>query len=248
MKANGFVLWEGPSPIDGSPIVAIVTGLINTSDNSKTGPMCQGWILRSDMTPTEAVRTGADRAICGDCQHRSGTNIGRSCYVIWWQAPEKIYHAYKAGKYPRPSNALGSDVSAIDQWMLGHYLRIGAYGDPALVPYAKWLEAVRCSSGTIGYTQQWRTCDPMFSRILMASVHSRAEKEQAAALGWRTFRTRLPGGRVLDDEVICPASHEAGHAATCEECQLCQGTTKRAKSVAIEVHGRRVKWFTEAPV
>jgi hypothetical protein len=240
---NGFVFWEGASPVDGAPLVAIVTGTAHGSDNSKTGAMCQAWILRSDLDPVAAVMSGKDRSICGDCQHRSGSNVGRSCYVIWWLAPLQIYKAFKAGKYDR----LVDDPVLQEVRMHGHRLRIGAYGDPAMLPYRAWLPVVRGSSGAIGYTQQWRSCDPMFARLLMASVQSRGEKTHAAALGWRTFRTRPIVSQVLEDEVICPASNEAGHAVTCEDCQLCQGTTKQAKSVAIIAHGQRVTWFAERP-
>ena len=62
---NGFIIYEGRSAIDRAPIVVILTGL-KPSKNSKTGAMLQTWILRADMHPLEALRTGADRAICGD--------------------------------------------------------------------------------------------------------------------------------------------------------------------------------------
>lgn len=67
---NGVVLYEGPSAIDGSPIVAIVTGFKDPSKNDKTGTMLQVWILRADVEPHEAQKTGADSAVCGDCPMR----------------------------------------------------------------------------------------------------------------------------------------------------------------------------------
>lgn len=239
---NGVVFYEGPSLLTGDPIVGIVTGLAHASNNSKTGEMAQAWILRADVDPSTAIKSGADAAICGDCQHRSpdGNNIGRSCYVIWWLAPTQVWKAYKAGSY---APATGRDL---DDYMLGHYVRLGAYGDPAAIPLSTWLNVVRCASGSIGYTQQWRTLGPMFRRLLMASVQSEAEAEAAHALGWRTFRTRPYGGLVREDEVVCPASAEAGHATTCQECLLCQGTGRQAKSVVIQAHGLRAGWFQEA--
>jgi hypothetical protein len=238
---NGFVFYEGPSLLDGAPIVGIVTGTGIPSANSKTGEMAQAWILHRDLDPSAAIKSGADRAICGDCQHRSADgNIGRSCYVIWWLGPMNVWKAYKAHRY-----TTASQLDA-EHYMLGNHVRLGAYGDPAAIPYRAWLPIVRGSSGAIGYTQQWRTCDPMFARICMASVQSPAEKAEAHAKGWRTFRARPWNGAVLDDEVICPASNEANHSATCRECQLCQGNTKQAKSVAIIAHGQRAGWFAEA--
>ena len=72
-RLTSAVFWRGPSAIDGAPVVAIASGLSpvpsDQSDNDKTGPMVQTWILREDMAPIMALR-GADRSICGDCVHR----------------------------------------------------------------------------------------------------------------------------------------------------------------------------------
>lgn len=69
--------WRGPSPIDGAPIVMIMTGLSRLaseqSSNSKTGPMVQTHIVRQDMAPVVAMMSGEDRAICGDCPLRPST-------------------------------------------------------------------------------------------------------------------------------------------------------------------------------
>lgn len=70
-------VWRGPSPIDGAPIVMIMTGLSRKaseqSKNTKTGPMVQTHIVRQDMAPVVAMMSGADRAICGDCPLRPST-------------------------------------------------------------------------------------------------------------------------------------------------------------------------------
>lgn len=68
-KPLGYILYEGPSMIDGAPIVVIVNK-IDGSDNAKTGAMVQTFIIRSDVAPVEALATGADVSICGDCEHR----------------------------------------------------------------------------------------------------------------------------------------------------------------------------------
>ena len=70
MAANGVVLYRGPSRLDGAPIVVVATGLQRPSENEKTGPMVQTWILRSDEHPVSAVHSGADASICGDCPLR----------------------------------------------------------------------------------------------------------------------------------------------------------------------------------
>ena len=69
MKHLGYILYEGPSVIDGQPIVVIVNKL-NGSDNAKTGAIVQSFIIRSDIAPTDALKTGADASVCGECEHR----------------------------------------------------------------------------------------------------------------------------------------------------------------------------------
>ena len=59
--ANGYIFYEDNDK------VGIVTF---SSNNSKTGDMPQTWILVKNVNPIEAVNTGADKLICGDCKHR----------------------------------------------------------------------------------------------------------------------------------------------------------------------------------
>jgi len=62
--------WRGESPIDGAAIVMLATGQTKPSDNTKTGPMVQTFIIRQDMKPIEAVKTGKDKSICDGCKFR----------------------------------------------------------------------------------------------------------------------------------------------------------------------------------
>src|SRR5687767_8577197 len=82
---NGAILYSGPSELDGSPIIAVVTGVHRGTSNLKTGPVLQTWILRSDISPVEAVKTGADRSVCGDCALRNG-----ACYVTLHHGPRSV--------------------------------------------------------------------------------------------------------------------------------------------------------------
>jgi len=88
----------------------------------------------------------------------------------------------------------------------------------------------------------------------MASVDTPAERVEAEAMGWRTFRVRLPDEALLPHEAICPASAEAGHKLTCEKCMACDGANGRRGRIAIVVHcaklqhqpfARYVKWRSE---
>jgi len=230
---SGVIIYQGPSMINGAPIVAIATGLGFGSSNSNTGGMVQTWILRSDMSPTEAVNLGADDSICGDCIHRgtveNGKNTGRSCYVLVFQAPNNIYRTFKAGKYSVADN--------LPRTFANRLVRLGAYGDPAAVPVDIWAQVLRKASGNTGYTHQWRDF-PALAEYCMASADTLAEAVEAQAMGFRTFRVTSDIADKQSNEFICPASEEKGKVITCAECMACGGNTSPNKaSVAIQVHG-----------
>ena len=125
MKHAGYVIYDGPSMLDGERIIVVVTGLAG-SRNTKTGKMVQTYIIRPDMHPPEAVRTGADRSICGDCVHRGdGTGKGRSCYVTLVHGPKNVWQSYQRGVYPAATAAEVAEIVA------GKMVRLGTYGDPA---------------------------------------------------------------------------------------------------------------------
>ena len=237
-KPNGAIIWQGASKLDGSPIVVIATGIRGTSANVKTGAMVQTWILRSDVSPMDAVKQGLDGAICGDCKHRGVRTADlaawakpRTCYVTVIQAPRSVYAAYRRGVYPIMTADLVSLLTA------GRPVRLGAYGDPAAVPTDVWTALVSRSPKHTGYTHQWRTADSLRG-LCMASVDSHAEYLEARADGWRTFRVRSAAEPLAPREIICPASHERP-LTSCDACGLCNGATAddRRATIAIIAHG-----------
>lgn len=227
--SNGRIIYTGPSLLDGMPIVVIAIGFAAGSANSKTGNMIQTHILREDIAPTEAIKTGADVSICGTCPHRGdGTGKGRTCYVNVGQGPLVVWKAYKAGKYPLWD---GTGVN-------GRMVRLGTYGDPAAVPMHVWDALLRDADGHTGYTHQWET-RPDLARYCMASADSTNDALRAQARGWRTFRVALPSDtRWMQGEVTCPASEEAGRKLTCIQCRACDGTnSNRRGTIVIQAHG-----------
>ena len=238
--SNGIILYRGPSMIDGAPIVLIATGLEGkASRNEKTGGLVQTWIIRSDMTPVEAIHSGADASICGDCDHRGtvidGRNVNRSCYVTVFQAPLVVFKAFQRGLYPE---ATGDDARAL---LAGRRVRMGAYGDPAAVPFAIWGNALADTQARTGYTHQWRAY-PEFKAYCMASCDSVADYDAATAAGWRTFRVRRSTDPVFPKETVCPASHEAGQKTTCAACVACGGHKAKARTnIVIAAHGMAAK-------
>jgi len=232
-KHRGVVVWQGPSLIDGSPIVVIAT--MKTS-NRKTGDMVQTWILRTDVTPVDAVATGVDDAICGDCPLRGVLGKNRACYVNVGQAPQSIYHAYHRGAYPVFNEEKHGWLFA------GRGLRCGAYGDPTASPLDAWLPLIAITGKKrTGYTHQWRNCDQRWLEFLMASVETLPGAETANAAGWRTFRLRTLDQPLMDGEKDCPASKEGGYRKKCNECYGCSGAQYGKGNFAIVGHGSKPK-------
>lgn len=235
-NGKGAVLWEGPSTVDGRPIVVIVTGLMPRPVqyvNQKTGDMVQLWILPRDVSPIDALRSDKNGSICGSCPHQGYAGQGRSCYVDI-RLPQTIWLAYQRGAYPY----------ALPHVLRNRPVRLGAYGDPVAVPLFVFERLIEHISGWTGYTHLWRTCDIAWSGILMASVDSANEQYEAQTAGWRTFRVRTAHEPLRAHEIACPASDEGGHKSTCVKCRLCDGTQTnddRRKNIAIIAHGRAGK-------
>jgi len=222
------ILWEGQSLLDNeTPIRVYGTGDQRPSANAKTGAVLQTWILLAHTSPTEAVRQGTDAAICGECIHRQ---TPRSCYVNVGRAPRSIFHS-DAQLLSRPLNS----------WATGQTVRLGAYGDPAAVPFGFWQLLLDQAEGWLGYTHQWTSCDQRLKRFCMASVDSRDEYDRAHDMGWRCFWADQSLDCMPDDEriTLCPASTEAGKRLTCDQCMSCSGlgNSNRTGDVFIPIHG-----------
>lgn len=229
-RHNGAVIYQGPSRLDGQPIVAVVTGLRDRSDNPKTGDMLQTYVLRADVPPLDAVESGADASVCGDCVHRKVNGAG-SCYVNVGQGPRAVYAAYSEDSYPTLDPVgLGA----------GRIVRLGTYGDPVAVPIEVWDGLLTGSLGHSGYTHQWKYAIAReYRRLLMASVETEAQMRFARRKGWRTFRVKNADEPALRGEAVCPASEEAGRRKTCQECLACDGAREgdRRVGIVIAVHG-----------
>jgi hypothetical protein len=237
MKPNGIVLWEGASRIDGAPSVCILTGLASRSSNRKTGSMLQTWILRANLSPTDAIRSGSDTSVCGTCPHRSKASGGAgTCYVNVGQAPLAVWRAWTRGRYPVASE-FGARLAIARS---GRMLRIGSYGDPGALPVGFWAPLVQAARGNItGYSHRWKEA-PDLRGVCMASVDTIAELFQARALGFATFRVAPRGDALrIAGEARCPASSEAGKRVTCDTCPIaCNGSVSRGiLGRVIQAHG-----------
>ena len=224
-RATGYVLWSNPR------VVAIATGFGRKSKNRKTGDMVQVWIIRRDLMPTNALLSGKDRLICGDCPLRGFKGKERTCYVNVVQAPQSIYKAYKRGRYPKLTD---------NTVFKGRMVRLGAYGDPAFVPVGVWRHVLEHAKGWTGYTHQWRKdWAGGLKGIVMASCDSLGDQYDAQAVGWRTFRVRSDD-EIASDEIQCPEAR-----VSCEECGLCCGNHRKARNISIKAHGTGKRFHAE---
>jgi hypothetical protein len=215
---RGFVMYLGPSLLDGAPIV--VVGTIKTK-NRKTGDVLQVWIMRADMAPNEAVTSGADESICGNCPRRH--YHGGNCYVIPWQAPLAAFRAWQRGSY-------SEDMDPRE--LAGITVRLGAYGDPAAVPFEVWAYWTKHAANVLSYTHQARR--PAFDRRLARFSQISADTLQQArrywAQGFRTYRVLNHLEEPTEEETLCPSLD----GVSCLDCGACNGQTG---NYAIPAHG-----------
>lgn len=227
-KELGFILYEGASVLDGAPIVAIAT---LTTSNRKTGDMVQTWILRSDINPVEVSKQKLDNSICGNCPQKQ--SIGGACYVNIGQAPNSIYKAYKNGRYPK------FDINKHGAYFSNRMVRLGAYGDPAAIPFEVNEQLTQLATGHTGYTHQiaHRNFDKRYLNICMVSADTPKQARKYQALGAKTFRVALANDSLFDNELECLSDSKG---INCIDCGLCDGQTK---NIAVQVHGARKNSF-----
>lgn len=217
-----MIIYDGPSELDGAPIVCVLT----SSTNRKTGDMLQTWIMRSDVPPLQASRDGLDASVCGDCPHR--WHLGGACYVNLGRAPTAVWQKFARGGYPTKNPLYIAR---------GRVVRVGSYGNPSAVPAYVWEALLTGARGWTAYEHLSAELAP----FAMMSVDSPEQASEAAEQGLRYFRVGPPGSSPAPNEVLCPASEEAGKKTTCAECLLCGGTRPddKRRSVFIPAHGLR---------
>jgi hypothetical protein len=228
----GSLIYEGPSMLDAQPI--FVAAIWNSS-NRKTGDLMQTYIMRSDINPLDASKYGEDYSICGDCGHRGDPTLDpmrkvaarRACYVNLGQGPLIVWKQYEKGVY-----RLQDTQQYRRELGLHQKVRIGTYGDAAAVPAYVWKDLLHNAKGWTGYTHNG--ADPEYCMI---SADNLEVAQRAWSKGYRTFRILKAASERKPNEVLCPASAEAGFKTTCAHCMLCAGTSTQAKSVAIVAHG-----------
>ena len=212
----GITLRIGPSDLTGDTIATIA---VFVSLNDKTGNVVQVYCIPVDEHPIEAIDSGLDTAVCGNCPLKpSNDNV---CYVRKFHGPARVYDTFKRGRYP-----LFADLSKANQrkvWAIleSKPLRLGAWGDPAADSFTSEFLASPGSQipNVLSYSHQWRK-NPQLKPFTMASVDSPQEYIEAKELGWRTYRHTFDD-TAFENEIVCPHS---SHGTQCVDCGLCSGT------------------------
>jgi len=208
-------------------IAVIATTGTRNRKISRDGSAAQVWIVDKSTRCGESRLTGRDsKTVCRGCPLSSN----RGCYVSA-RTVTTVQKAYWAGKRP---SAKPADYSAL---FAGRYVRLGAYGNPSLLPLSKLEKVAKTAIAHTGYFHDWNLMSPKrarkYGRFLMASCEP-SNADKAKKMGLRTFTTRKAGDKLPSDEIWCPSDR----GVTCDQCRLCAGTSNAgAKNIAIAVHG-----------
>jgi hypothetical protein len=232
-------VWEGPSKHDGKTVFVCLSSLHTKSTNTKTADMVNANMLVKDTKPNAAAKTGEDESVCGGCilkplvwkQNTDPDKPKEPCYIRLMHFPLATWKK----NHDQP-------VQVIDE--IPKPLRIGGYGDPAMVPVWVWQYLTKLAKKWTGYTHDgWKrdanAYTPELKHLVMASCETPAQARQAQSQGWRTFRTRGKDDPILPNEISCPASAEAGKRTNCRTCLLCDGKTgpnDKRKNITIISH------------
>ena len=115
--------------------------------------------------------------------HGSTQKTSGSCYVnLMLDGINGQYNSWIAG------NIAMYNPAVHDDFIKNKPVRLGSYGDPAVIPIDVWIDLLSLASNHTGYTHQWREPDKQdYKSILMASVDTQQDIEDATKLGWRQF-------------------------------------------------------------
>jgi hypothetical protein len=217
LPPNGVIIYDGPSTLDGTPVVVVLTSLRGTSTNDKTSggalPLAQTYIIpramlpEPDATPTtgarvwfDALAAGSDAAVCGRCPLRpaavaaaraAGLPAPDPCYVL--NGPPDVARAVANGRYPTVD--LPTAARYVRSMLAANRIagvRGGSWGDPAAAPvdvHAALYAAVHetLPDGSRGPRVRYRYADGR-SRPAVWTCYTRTWRYRPSiAWAWRTL-------------------------------------------------------------
>ena len=224
---DSIVIYKGISLLDNeTPIMVVMSGYNKDSQNDKTGPLVQLYILPIDILPKDAYTSGS-KSVCGDCKY----NGNNGCYVRW---------SHLKGLWNSARSQSPVSMRLSKELIKGLRVRVGAAGDPAAIPFTFWNSLLSGCEKFTGYTHQWNKDEfTSLSSLFVASTDSKEETRQANDKGWSTFE-------VIDNEEPSPSSilclatdttkQKNGLPFTCSSCMGCNGKGKQ-KNWYVQLHG-----------
>jgi hypothetical protein len=226
INTNSLEMGQFNSAFNGDKVVVTITGVTDDSDNEKVGNMLGTNIMPATVDNlNEAVKTGNDKAGCGNCPFRP-SNYSRLpkwlkdnmavCYVtVSIDGISSNFNSWLAGRIKKMTSP---------EQLPNKPVRLGSWGDPAMIPLSAWLPVLAGRAHT-GYTHQWKHAFAQpFKRFLQASCGSLHDVKNANSKGWFAYLTVPPGTGMTDfDGVECPHQATQGEV-TCDKCLLCDGT------------------------
>lgn len=216
--------------------LAYITCMQRPSANVKTGDMAQVAMVRSDVSPPQAIKEGKDATVCKGCALR-----GSVCYVN----PITISATWKKHVDDHVVKFLPKHNKAI---------RFGQYGNPSLLSESTIKRTIASGNGGwTGYFHDWWMMSDdeakKYGKYFMCSIDditarkhdttASAMVERAKSLGLRYFRVNTEHSNVdAPNERTCP---NVTHNVQCKDCLLCSGTDGRGKvDIVIDAHGSPV--------
>jgi hypothetical protein len=218
---RGVTLWAGPSLYNGKPLKVI----LRFDGNAKTNSMHTAYIVNDDhMTFNESRQCGNDDGNCGNCDLRGTYDAStervfdRLCYING-NGLDMLYKSIERGNYPWLSD-LSEEVGLHVQEAIDHLsphdapLRIGGWGDGAMVPWQVWAAlGAHERQNMTNYTHQWRWLEvhqsgynnqrDYIQSMSMASCHKPVDVWDADRLGWRKFIT-IPTREAIAEHLNVP--------------------------------------------
>lgn len=220
---NSFVIWRGPSELNGEEVIMYATGVTKPSENDGTGPMVQVWFMPADKSPIQSVKDLSSESVCGNCPHKQ-----RTCYV-------NVGNMTPMWRSATGPDAVEPGYNTAVAWLVGSYVRFGAWGDPASVPESVIEGIVKVAKGHTLYSHQMRDGASGLSKFGMDSCDTPEQYREAVEADRMTFRVRAPGEPLLEGEFDCPKSVRD---TNCVSCMACDGGPRGERhSPSIVVHG-----------
>jgi hypothetical protein len=216
------------------------------SANSKLGIGMVMQTYHFSLDQVISVDFTQDKDNCRDCPMSYNQNGGKSgkCYTHTFQHRmglmgmlKRLNRLYLIGAIKSINKDDFNNYLIISKAVKPTLLRLGAYGEAALLPLNIVGKLVKCAVTYTAYSHMWTKPEYKgYSKYFMASTHGYFETLVANSLGFRAFESAKT--QDVTKMAMCPAAKEfSGNKKTCIECGACNGTHKqKTNNIFIKTH------------